>query len=168
MKRIFVNDNEYRVPEAVAAYMVEMADLITDLRADVSRLRTIIEAAAAELSPDCPDTSAYTDGSCSLEDTARAVMAELDNLKRAPMCEYPGCPKRAELECVLPASHDDECATTHPLCLVHAEAEGYCVGCGQFWSGIEDFDRDPSGLCPNCRDQMVDDDENAEDDEIPF
>jgi hypothetical protein len=36
-------------------------------------------------------------------------------------------------------------------CPEHAKQNGYCWGCGQFWSGCETFDFDPGILCPNCR-----------------
>lgn len=153
--------------ERIGMALATAREEVALLRAENARLRAIIMDTASELSPDCPDTSTYVDGSCDLVDTASCVMAELDNLKRAPMCEHPGCPKRAELECTMPPICDDEAGSVHPLCFEHAEAEGFCVGCGQFWCGIEAFDFDPAHLCPNCRDQMVDP-EDGEDDEIPF
>lgn len=36
MKRIFVNDKPYRVPEEIAVYMAESADLIAQLRRDLA------------------------------------------------------------------------------------------------------------------------------------
>ena len=40
------------------------------------------------------------------------------------------------------------------LCASHAYDEGFCWGCGQMWSGVEDFEfGNPSKLCSNCRDE---------------
>lgn len=40
-------------------------------------------------------------------------------------------------------------------CAEHAQEHGYCYICGQFWAGVERFDFDPSGLCPNCQDAIA-------------
>ena len=35
-------------------------------------------------------------------------------------------------------------------CARHARAAGFCIGCGQFWGGIESFDFGDSPLCEEC------------------
>lgn len=50
---------------------------------------------------------------------------------------------------------DEKVATTESmtehLCCDHAFKSGYCICCGEFCGGIEDFDFG-NGLCDNCKD----------------
>jgi len=54
-------------------------------------------------------------------------------------------------------------------CSDHAQQMGYCVGCGQFWGGVDSFDFG-TGLCPQCRDQIEADspDYDAEEEEYCY
>ena len=39
------------------------------------------------------------------------------------------------------------------FCCDHAFTNGYCICCGDFWGGVEDFDFG-SGLCDNCKEAI--------------
>ena len=72
-------------------------------------------------------------------------------------CEKFGCDEDG----VLCSLNDDE-DTEFYYCPTHCFEEGFCFGCGNFFSGIEDFDFEPSHLCANCRTEV-----EEEDEEIP-
>jgi hypothetical protein len=38
-----------------------------------------------------------------------------------------------------------------PLCSKHASGSGFCLGCGGFFAGVDDFEGD---LCFECKDQF--------------
>lgn len=49
----------------------------------------------------------------------------------------------------------------HWYCIEHAYKEGFCWGCGQFWSGSDyEFDFLGDRLCPNCRESEDEDDDD--------
>lgn len=80
-------------------------------------------------------------------------------------CEYLGC-LRQGCPCFLP--DDDPDHPSHHYCSEHAQNEGFCSGCGGFFSGIESFDFGP-GLCETClaeEDGLDDWDEDETDDEL--
>lgn len=67
-------------------------------------------------------------------------------------CEIEGCENEA-ITFILQG--DDVREEEYHYCVIHAHDEGFCYGCGQFWGGIEEFEFcNPSGLCPNCLDQL--------------
>lgn len=65
------------------------------------------------------------------------------------LCEEPGCQNEA-MECVL-YDYDEDKEISSWYCTEHAHKNGFCWYCGHFWAGCEQFDFDPSGLCPNCK-----------------
>ncbi len=78
-------------------------------------------------------------------------------------CEHEGCESTDTIECRLQMYEEDE-ETVERYCAEHCREHGYCYLCGWFWAGIERFDFDPGGLCPECRSQ-VDADQRAEEEE---
>lgn len=79
-------------------------------------------------------------------------------------CQEPDC-NEPGVACFLPLCDEDE--TEEPdyyYCSSHAAKNGFCFGCGNFWGGVEAFDFSPiKGLCPNCRSELEEDDEELED-----
>lgn len=83
-------------------------------------------------------------------------------------CEEPGCTKEA-MTCHLIDYGDfkSEGKDVYSyLCPEHARRAGFCPGCGEFWSGITEFDL--SGLCPHCQDEVDADSGPVDDDYIDF
>ena len=75
------------------------------------------------------------------------------------LCEHAGCADDA-MPCYL--SEDllqDPPVVTEWFCPIHAFEAGYCMGCGQFWSGIESFDFG-NGFCEHCASAMDDEDDD--------
>jgi hypothetical protein len=71
------------------------------------------------------------------------------------ICEEPGC----EEDAIICSLNDDEDTEEH-FCPDHCYKHGYCFGCGNFFSGCEDFDfNNPSHLCSNCRTDAQNDDD---------
>ena len=76
-------------------------------------------------------------------------------------CEHEGCNK-TEPENTIIACHliDYGDYKVEPkdiylyYCSEHATEEGFCWCCGEFWAGCEEFDFQPSHLCPNCKDDL--------------
>ena len=83
---------------------------------------------------------------------------------RGPACAHRGC-KRIGSACWLP---DDDDRPGEYLCWKHIDGSGYCVGCGQFWAGVESFDLSRSQLCDNCEFQHDDDYGRAFHDDYEF
>ena len=86
-------------------------------------------------------------------------------------CEEEGCKSRDTIQCVIPSGTNTETDETYDesyeyLCAEHAEANGFCVGCGEFIAGYKEF----SNLCDNCEDQIENDfsDECDPDNEFYF
>jgi hypothetical protein len=80
---------------------------------------------------------------------------------RYPRCEEPGCDEEG-CPCYL-----EPWGKIHSFyCVEHSQIHGFCVGCGQFWGGIESFDFGP-GWCDNCALEF-EDDYNYEDDYYDF
>lgn len=72
-------------------------------------------------------------------------------------CCHPQC-KNEAIECRL-YDFETKAKITEWYCPDHASEHGYCCICGEFWAGCESFDLSPvPGVCPNCRDQMDQDD----------
>jgi hypothetical protein len=72
------------------------------------------------------------------------------------LCEHEGCDKEA-MQCHLLDYGD----YTKPAvdvynyyCPEHATEAGYCWMCGEFWAGNNEFDFEPSHLCPNCKNEV--------------
>jgi hypothetical protein len=76
-------------------------------------------------------------------------------LKGKHICEDDGCLREA-MECVLYDPEDDR-EVSYWYCTEHAQEHGFCWYCGHFWGGCEAFDFEPSGLCPNCKDEVKND-----------
>jgi hypothetical protein len=52
-------------------------------------------------------------------------------------------------------------------CAPHAQENGFCINCGLFSAGTEDFDFSPVGLCGSCNQMLEDEFGDAfEDDEL--
>ena len=75
-------------------------------------------------------------------------------------CQKEGCNETA-IECYLPYYYDNP---DEYLCPYHAVEAGYCCRCGNFSSGLELFDFNRNGLCPDC--QVEIDNEQEDFDEI--
>lgn len=73
-------------------------------------------------------------------------MPESNRRDEVVICEYPGC-TRVGRPCYLLDDEYDH--PSHHYCSEHAFAEGFCYGCGLFYSGVEAFDFGP-GLCETC------------------
>ena len=77
---------------------------------------------------------------------------------RGPICNEWGC-NRIGFPCWLSPT---DARPYEYLCWQHIEDSGFCVGCGQFWAGIESFDFRRSQLCDNCASEVEDDDDWGE------
>lgn len=77
-------------------------------------------------------------------------------------CEFEHCDSTSSMLCVVAGVESDGGDAENWYCPEHARKLGYCWGCGQFWAGIEEFDFNPCGLCPNCKDEFEDDDAISE------
>lgn len=60
------------------------------------------------------------------------------------LCDNPGAP------CFLPGRQEPE----GYYCTNHAQQEGFCWGCGQFWGGVESFEFSDTGLCEECEQEQ--------------
>lgn len=94
-------------------------------------------------------------------------------------CKHEGCSETKNLTaCYYPANGetpDSELFAGH-YCYDHAKTNGFCFGCGQFWSGVESFDfpefwGNVRGYCDNCSytiksdcGELDEDDEEEEED----
>lgn len=114
-----------------------------------------------------PSTSWPTPG----DNAAAAAPPGIGLEKMNHPCEHEGCTEaNATLPCYYPdyeGPYDYDHASLW-LCAAHAQEEGFCWGCGQFWAGIESFDFDPAGLCDNCRDEHDSDEERFDDDDLGY
>lgn len=72
--------------------------------------------------------------------------------KEAP-CMHDGCEEQGQF--VHLWDHDEDRYIYEYYCAEHAQEHGYCYMCGNFWSGCEDFDFAPSGMCSNCRGEYL-------------
>jgi hypothetical protein len=74
-------------------------------------------------------------------------------------CEYVDkitgirCSSQA-IECHLPDWGPNKPEVQY-YCGTHAQQQGFCSGCGEFWGGIDSFDFG-DGLCDNCKDEFED------------
>jgi len=65
-----------------------------------------------------------------------------------PHCDHKEC-LREDVELYILHPEDNNIELFH-YCPDHAQENGFCWLCGEFWGGVEEFEFDPSGLCPNC------------------
>lgn len=86
------------------------------------------------------------------------------HLSRDLLCEENGCWNRDTLPCRLSRFRDDEKDLINYFCTTHATKHGYCWSCGEFWAGVEAFDFDQMDLCPNCKDEYMDEMDEVFDD----
>jgi hypothetical protein len=71
-------------------------------------------------------------------------------------CEEPGCTEQGS-QCHLLdyGDHSGPAVDVYEYyCPEHATKNGYCWLCGEFWAGNEEFDLEPSHLCPNCKSEV--------------
>lgn len=99
-----------------------------------------------------PTMAALDSATTALSRSVCAALIGEDNMK----CQHEGCEDEG-IECYLSAYDTGKPRTeaTEPdeyFCAEHANAHGYCWGCGDFWAGVETFDFNPRGLCDNCKD----------------
>ena len=91
-------------------------------------------------------------------------------------CSEPNCWKHGEdvIECYLPNYEVDEegfrtnSEPDYYYCWDHADKNGFCKMCGEFWAGIESFEFIHPGFCDNCDDEMERDFNRGFDDEDYF
>jgi len=76
-----------------------------------------------------------------------------DNRPEWGYCQQEGC-KEPAIPCYLP-DNEPPGEPDDLLCCEHAPKHGYCGWCGAFWGGIESFEMNPSGVCDECRDDLV-------------
>jgi hypothetical protein len=79
----------------------------------------------------------------------------LNSIDPGFVCEEPGCWKREAMQCRLVVENEQTGKFEDQFdfyCVEHASKNGYCWGCGEFWSGCESFDFSLNGLCSNCKD----------------
>ena len=87
-----------------------------------------------------------------------------------PECDEEGCTSHFTVGCYLP----DTDRTNRPdnfYCSEHAEQNGFCKSCGDFWGGVESFEfGEYHGYCDNCAYELERDDElaNGYDEEDEF
>lgn len=83
-------------------------------------------------------------------------------------CTTPGCWRGGKYDhevtqCFYPDNYNwDE--PDEILCYDHIAHSGFCMGCGQFWGGIESFDIWHPGWCDNCWDEIRSNDDDYYDD----
>lgn len=76
--------------------------------------------------------------------------------KLYPRCLNKGCTERGE-PCILRAGYGvEEKDVVYWYCSKHSQRHGFCFMCGEFWGGMESFDFG-NGLCPNCKDEVEED-----------
>lgn len=63
-------------------------------------------------------------------------------------CQREGCWKKGN-PCYYPPHGEPDDDVPVWVCCEHMKVEGFCVGCGGFWAGVESFDFGP-GWCDNC------------------
>lgn len=81
-------------------------------------------------------------------------------------CEQEGCEDTNTILCHLHDYEQDKELTWH-YCPKHAEENGFCVSCGDFWGGIESFEFVHPGLCDNCHSDIQAELAEFEDEDIP-
>ena len=70
-------------------------------------------------------------------------------------CQSDGCTKPAEYEFEYPRWGEDDDGSTELLCYDHAKESGFCLGCGHFSAGTEDFDfSEIEGYCGQCVEEL--------------
>lgn len=70
-------------------------------------------------------------------------------------CENKDCTETETIECYLYDYESKKDIIFH-YCAKHITENGFCWACGNFWAGVEVFDFNPVGLCPNCKDEFND------------
>lgn len=75
-----------------------------------------------------------------------------DYQKTFPKCEHEGCDRHGSVKCVIPNS--DRWSSLAPdiieyYCCQHAQEEGFCPGCGNYWAGSGEFESN-NGWCDTC------------------
>ena len=75
-------------------------------------------------------------------------------------CEHKGCNSINVVECLLEFYNDEKDIQEeykYYYCPKHCQKNGFCWCCGLFWGGVESFEFEPTGCCPNCVDQFKED-----------
>lgn len=78
----------------------------------------------------------------------------------APNCSNKGCSEKGQ-PCILRDYEEDGDEAIYWYCGQHAQRNGFCFACGEFWGGTESFDFGP-GYCSNCASEF-EEEENEED-----
>lgn len=83
-------------------------------------------------------------------------MSIIEKIKRKfDRCD--SCWKKAEYHFEFPALSEEDAKKTifEYCCYDHAVISGFCMGCGYFCSGIEDFDLSKvKGMCGQCVEEL--------------
>ena len=77
-------------------------------------------------------------------------------LHKKHICEHEGC-LDVGIQCRLTIYNDDYSQwydEYYWYCTEHCHINGFCWYCGEFWGGCEAFDFEPTGCCPNCKDEF--------------
>jgi hypothetical protein len=69
------------------------------------------------------------------------------------LCNQEGCTRDGSVECTEPCGPGEEERISH-YCPEHCTDNGFCWYCGRFWAGVNAFDFNPAGLCPDCKDEV--------------
>lgn len=81
-----------------------------------------------------------------------------------PICEHVDCVQEAE-QYLHPSSDMVDGDVYDWLCDKHAKEFGYCLGCHQFFGGIESYEFSPiDGFCEECVDMFRDETGEYDDD----
>jgi hypothetical protein len=87
------------------------------------------------------------------------VQTNVGIFERQP-CQEEGCEKPGEPCWIESPNEPDEW-----YCAEHMFKNGFCIGCNQFYAGIESFDFGP-GWCSNCASEF--EEEEYDDDDLDF
>ena len=74
-------------------------------------------------------------------------------------CQHEGCLQADAVRCWFgpadPAQEDEY------YCATHCHEHGFCYTCGEFWGGIDTFDRSLSHLCEHCQQEFEEDEDEC-------
>lgn len=79
-----------------------------------------------------------------------------DDTQWAEGCQHEQC-RAPAIECTMTPIAEDQPEDVEYFCRSHAPHHGYCSVCGDFWGGIDSFERD--GICDHCADQLEQDED---------
>ncbi len=123
--------------------------------------------------PDHEKLNAFTYRSYASERSA-VPKEYINTWKSGHKCDQDRCFKDGCVECHVPETSPDAdnlqmmlppSNSIEHFCCDHAFKNGYCICCGEFWGGIEDFDFG-NGFCTNCKSACDLEDGEPEEDDI--